>query len=119
MKTSLKQNDFDRPTLKKGIEQTKSINRRKISRAIFLDRSPTVLQGGQISVLIRRGPFYKLHIYVYISITYVYQDLQHRRSLGCPGKTDSLQNTRCSTADEDATEGLIRCRTQENYLQGI
>ena len=56
MKTSLKQNDFDRPTLKKGIEQTKSINRRKISRTIFLDRSPTVLEGGQISVLIRRGP---------------------------------------------------------------
>ena len=46
MKTSLKQNDFDRPTLKKGIEQTKSINRRKISRAIFIDRSPTVLRGG-------------------------------------------------------------------------
>ena len=46
MKTSLKQNDFDRPTLKKGIEQTKSINRRKISRAIFLDRSPAVLRGG-------------------------------------------------------------------------
>ena len=46
MKTSLKQNDFDRRTLKKGIEQTKSINRRKISRAIFIDRSPTVLRGG-------------------------------------------------------------------------
>ena len=62
MKTSLKQNDYDRPTLKKGIEQTKSINRRKISRTIFLDRSPTVLEGGQLSVLIRRGPFGKYQL---------------------------------------------------------
>ena len=60
MKISLKQNEFDHPTLKKGIEQIKFINRRKISRAIFLDRSPTVLQGGQISVLIRRGPFSRM-----------------------------------------------------------
>ena len=51
MKTSLKQNDFDRPTLKKGIEQTKSINRRKISRAISLDRSPTVLRGARFKYL--------------------------------------------------------------------
>ena len=57
MKISLKQNEFDHSILKKRIEQIKSINRRKIPRAIFLDRSPTVLQGGQISVLIRRDPF--------------------------------------------------------------
>ena len=61
MKMSLKQNEFDHPTSKKGIEQIKSINRRKISQAIFLDRSPTVLQEGQISVLIQRGPFPNLH----------------------------------------------------------
>ena len=74
MKTSLKQNDFDRPTLKNGIEKTKSINRRKISRAIFLDRSPTVLRGGGgrfkylSGEVLKRGriPWDEFGIYIFV-----------------------------------------------------
>ena len=44
----IRQNDFYHLTLKKGIERIKSINGRKISRAVFLNTSSTVLRAGDI-----------------------------------------------------------------------